>query len=140
MLAATTLLFAGGVYAQTCSGGSEGGMDATGCDCNTPTSIDARRAPGGKEPSVVIAAATGEYTFQRGLREYEKGHYDAAMTLLKTAAQQGDARAAEVLALMYRFGRQLFSGDVRPDPSQAARFADLAARLRRTADIQQGAP
>jgi TPR repeat protein len=115
-------------------------MDATGCDCNTPTLIDARRTPAGTEPSVVIAAATGEYTFQRGIKEYEEGHYDAAITLLKTAAQQGDARAAEVLALMYRFGRQLFGGTVHADSSQAAHFADLAARLRRTADIQQGAP
>ena len=83
--AATALLMAGGVYAQTCSGGSDGGMDATGCDCNTPPAIDARAAAG-TQPSVAIAAS-GQYGFQRGINAYEKkGHHDDAITHLKRSA------------------------------------------------------
>ena len=41
VLAASTLAFAVSVQAQSCSGGAEGGMDATGNDCGVWTSATA---------------------------------------------------------------------------------------------------
>ena len=137
LLAAGALLLTHATCAQTCSGGVGGGMDATGCDCNLSTRTDAVVA----RAHVQSTATTGQHDFERGIDEYEKGHYANAVFLLRRSAESGDIRAAEVLALMYRFGKQLFRDSVRSDRTQAAHFAELAARLRRAADeVEQPAP
>ena len=47
------------------------------------------------------------------------------------AAELGDARSAEVLALMYRFGPRLYPGSVPDDAAEAAEWAAVAADARR---------
>lgn len=39
LIAVAILVLAGSAQAQECSGGSDGGMDATGNDCNQPPAI-----------------------------------------------------------------------------------------------------
>lgn len=137
LLAAAALLVMHPAYSQACSGGVGGGMDATGCDCNLATGTDT----GAATPRAESAATPGQYSFERGIDEYEKGDYANAVLLLKRSAESGDVRAAEVLALMYRFGKQLFGNAVRNDPIEGAHFAELATRLRRVVEeIQQSAP
>jgi hypothetical protein len=101
------------LYGQTCSGGTAGGMNATGCECNTPPEDD-----------------SAESAFRRGIGEYESARYADAMVQLQRAAELGDVRAAEILALMYRYGERLYGDQVRADAAKAAHFAALAARFR----------
>lgn len=112
-------------------------MDATGCDCNLAIGTGAAAALVQAESP----ATTGRYRFERALDEYEKGHYANAVRLFEEAAESGDARAAEVLAIMYRFGRQLFGDSIRSDRAEAAHFAELAIRLRGDVSaVEQAAP
>ena len=61
-----------------------------------------------------------------GLAEYEIGHYAAAVHQFRRAAELGDARAPEMLALMYRFGERLYGSQVRADATAASYWADMA--------------
>lgn len=103
-------------------------MDAAGCDCNAPLAIV---VPPDSAPPFPVHTDTRPSPFEDGINEYEKGHYPEAVGFLRHAAELGDIRAAEVLALMYRFGEQLFGKTVRSDPVEADHFAELVIRLRR---------
>lgn len=72
-----------------------------------------------------------------GLAEYEIGHYAAAAQQFRRAAAMGDARAPEMLALMYRFGERLYGSQIRADAAAAAHWADVAAD-RRSRSIDKG--
>ena len=116
MLAAITaalLLCSSSLYGLTCSGGTAGGMDATGCECNSPPEEDA-----------------SESSWTRAMAEYDVSRYADAVVLLQRAAYLGHIRAAETLAMMYRHGERLYGYQGRADPAKAAHFAALAARLR----------
>ena len=133
LLAVGILLVSNAAIPQTCSGGVGGGMDATGCDCNLATETEEGRVA----IRVESIAAIGQYSFERGIEEYEKRHYADAVLLLKRSAESGDVRAAEVLALMYQFGKQLFGDSVRSDRTEAAHFAELATRLRQRREADE---
>ncbi len=66
-----------------------------------------------------------------GLAAYERGHDAEAAAYFRRAAELGDARSAEILALMYRFGRRLYPGGVPSDAAEAAKWAAVAADSRR---------
>ncbi len=68
---------------------------------------------------------------EQGLLEYDHGRYAAAVILFQGAADAGDARSAEILALMYRFGPQLYGDQVTADAAKSAQWAALAADRRR---------
>ena len=74
-----------------------------------------------------------EASRMQGLREYDAGHYTAAARHFRSAAESGDARSAEILCLMHRFGATLYDGQVPASPEESARWAAFAAQ-RRTAD------
>ncbi len=59
---------------------------------------------------------------ERGLLEYDNGHYAAAVAHFQIAAEAGDSRSAEILALMYRFGAQLYGDQVPADATKSAHF------------------
>lgn len=64
---------------------------------------------------------------EQGLLEYDQGHYAAAVILFQGAADAGDARSAEILALMYRFAPQLYGDQVAADAAKSAHWAAMAA-------------
>jgi TPR repeat protein len=76
------------------------------------------------------SAADSDAILALGLAEYEIGHYAAAAHQFRRAAEMGDARAPEILALMYRYGEQLYGGQIRDDAAEAARWAAVAAERR----------
>jgi len=65
--------------------------------------------------------------FAQGIAEYDAGHYAQAVQHFRQAADTGDARAPQILALMYRFGDRLYGSQVREDATEAARWAKVAA-------------
>lgn len=67
---------------------------------------------------------------EQGLLEYDSGHYVAAVIHFQHAAEAGDARSAEILALMYRFGAQLYGDQVTADAAKSAHFAAMASDRR----------
>ena len=81
VLAASTLTFAVSVQAQSCSGGAEGGMDATGNDCGVWTSATTLAgspalaqpvaAPGLHRAAIATAAAAR--TTRKSPRTVESG-------------------------------------------------------------------
>lgn len=105
--------FAATVQAQVCSGGSEGGMDATGNQCN--------------EIGQVIAQAADDPDAMReqGLQEYAIGHYAAAVAHFRSAATSGDLRSAEILVLMYHFGPTLYGDGVAADAAESTHWAEI---------------
>jgi len=100
----------GGAHAQSCSGGAGGGMDATGNEC--------------RDGDRFVAPATAR---EQGLLAYERGHFAVALVHFRDAALAGDARSAEILALMHRLGPQLYGAEVPADPVAAVRWAAIAA-------------
>jgi TPR repeat protein len=79
------------------------------------------------------ACATAEEpggAFAHGIAEYETGHYAQAVRYFRQAADAGDARAPEILALMYRFGHRLYGDQLQEDATEAARWAKVAAERR----------
>jgi len=68
---------------------------------------------------------------EEGLAAYERGHDLEAAGYFRRAAEAGDARSAEILALMYRFGPSLFAQGVAADAAEAAKWAAIAADARR---------
>lgn len=118
---AVMVVVGGNVQAQHCSGGADGGMDATGNQCNQI------------EPAVAISANAGAAAAREsGLEEYAKGHYATAAAHFRRAAEAGDVRSAEILALMYRVGPRLYGESVPVDAAESARWAMLAASRRVT--------
>lgn len=79
---------------------------------------------------LAVALPTAAWSRDCGMEQYEKGDYAAALEHLRRAAELGDARAAETVSLMYRFGESLYGDRVRADEREAARFTALAVRLR----------
>ena len=65
-----------------------------------------------------------------GITEYEAGHYAVAVQHLRRAAELGDPRAPEILALMYRYGERLYGEQIRADPAEAAHWTALAVDRR----------
>jgi TPR repeat protein len=119
----------GPLGAQTCSGGRDGGMDAQGCDCNDAAVVAAYAVA---EPArAAVDAGPANEAWTRAIDLYDRHHYAEAMVHLRTAAAQGHPLAAEMLALMNRFGERLYGTQVHADAAEAARFAALAASLRR---------
>jgi TPR repeat protein len=57
----------------------------------------------------------------------DAGLYAEAEDPLRAAADQGDARAAEILGFLYSYGEEAFPG-VAQDPAAAARWFEVAAR------------
>jgi hypothetical protein len=59
LITAAALVLAASAHAQDCSGGKDGGMDATGNECNQPAPIVAAAQPPAKSVSArpTIAAA-----------------------------------------------------------------------------------
>lgn len=128
LIAAAALAIAASAHAHDCSGGNDGGMDATGNQCNEPGSVVAaatvaRSAAPAELPTAVLLEA--------GLAAYDRGHDMQAIAYFRRAAEGGDARSAEILALMYRFGPRLFRVGVVADPAESARWAAAAADARR---------
>ena len=70
---------------------------------------------------------------EQGLLEYDKGHYAAAVAHFQNAADAGDARSAEILSLMYRFGAQLYGDQVTADANKSAHYLATALDRRRVA-------
>lgn len=175
-----TIVLSQTLRAQSCSGGPDGGMDATGNQCNAHTSVIALAAepgtvPSGRtddvgltramrnaaarpstsslrlsqstalptrvseaNPATADAIATGtaaktagnpvaDTLRELGMAEYEIGHYALAAQHFRRAAEMGDARSPEILALMYRYGERLYGNQVRADAAEAARWAAMAS-------------
>ena len=121
VLCAMALIAGTHAGAQVCSGGSGGGMDATGNDCNTPPAASAAA-----EPSRNAAL---DYRTQ-AIAAYESGHYPVAARFFRIAAEQGDAHSAETLALMYRYGSRIYGPSFAADPKLAAHWAARASEAR----------
>lgn len=82
--------------------------------------------------SLVGAAESPEQWRADGLAAYERGHDAEAMSYFRRAAEAGDARSAEILALMHRLGPALYAG-VPVDAGEAGKWAAIAAEARRAA-------
>ena len=70
-------------------------------------------------------AAAGD--MERAMEYYEKQNYSLARMHFISAARAGDARAHEILGVMYALGAAVYPGVERDYPS-AARHFDVAAR------------
>jgi len=70
-------------------------------------------------------AAAGD--MERAMEYYEKQNYSLARLHFISAAKTGDARAHEILGVMYALGSAVYPGVDRDYPS-AARHFDIAAR------------
>ena len=68
---------------------------------------------------------------EQGLAAYERCHDAEAIAYFRQAAEAGDVRSAEMLALMYRFGPSLFAQGVAADAAESAKWAAVAAEARR---------
>ena len=115
---------AASLHAQQCSGGPDGGADATGHQCNLPGAFDQATA---------VGDALAVTLRNQGLEDYARGHYDAAVTLFRRAAQLGDIRSAEMIVLMHRFNAQLYGGGVAVSAAEAKTWADVVARAAQAA-------
>lgn len=82
-------------------------------------------------PLAQAADAPGAPWRDEGLAALERGHDAEAAAYFRRAAAAGDARSAEILALMYRFGPRLFPGGVPVDAAEAGRWAAVAVDARR---------
>ena len=111
---------AASLHAQQCSGGPDGGSDATGHQCNSPGAGFDRSTGNDHAPAVTLR--------NQGLEDYERGHYDAAVRLFRRAAQQGDIRSAEMIVLMHRHNAQLYGGRVAVSEFEMKTWADVVAR------------
>ncbi len=81
-------------------------------------------------PLACAEASPGERWREAGLAAYERGQDSEAVSNFRRAAEAGDARSAEMLALMYRLGPRLYPG-VAADGAEAAKWAAVAAEARR---------
>lgn len=74
--------------------------------------------------------ALAETIFEEAMQDYERGSYVAAHLKFRSAAERGDARAQEIVGLMYAFGPQLYPG-IPQELHTAALWLDRAARAGR---------
>ena len=150
------LCLSGTLHAETCSGGAGGGMDVTGNECNdslpevmppavepgtmeTPASTlilaslvaNDWQAIAATDASTLAGRTEGSVQLGRGLEEYDLGHYAQAVLNLRRAAGLGDARATELLALMFRYGERLYGVQVPADRAEAARWEAIASGRRK---------
>jgi hypothetical protein len=90
---ATALVWNAPLYGQTCSGGAGGGgMDATGCECNTPMLTEApqdRVASRTKLPMGTAAHSNGIEASDKGDRGRGMPHLEAAADLREVRAPSG---------------------------------------------------
>ena len=120
-LCALSVLVSLGTYAQVRSGGAGSGMDPTG---NQPNPPDATGSP------VSEAQASSNLIRREAIAAYDAGRYAEAGELFRIAAENGDARSAGTLALMYRFGPRMFSAGFAADTTLASFWAAKAAEAR----------
>ncbi len=120
---AAAFVLAGAVHAHDCTGGADGGMDATGNQCNEPIAI---AWLGSAHAATDVAPAP----YAEGLVAYDAGHYEEALAHFRRAAKAGDGRSAEMLALMLRLGPRLYPRGVPVDTAEAAQWAAVAAEWR----------
>lgn len=112
--------------AQECSGGTDGGMDATGSQCNNPPMalVDgASTHPAASEADPIALR-------NRGLELYERGQYSDAVDLFRRAGERGDRRSAEMIVLMHRFSAELFGGRTAISAAEANRWAVMVTPVR----------
>ena len=121
LICALSMLAACTANAQVCSGGAGGGMDATGNQCNEPD-----RYPESASP----AADAMHPARKAAIAAYESGHYAQAAELFRVAAEQGDVRSAEALALMHRFGSKMYGAGFATSPKLASYWASKATEGR----------
>jgi TPR repeat protein len=91
---------------------------------------------------IVAAHASGpgaEASRLQGIVEYEIGHYAVAVGHFRRAAELGDLRSAEILALMYRLGQRLYGDQFSVDAREAARWTELAVERRFAPEIKAAA-
>jgi hypothetical protein len=120
LLAILTLLALSGTpQAQECSGGVEGGTDATGNLCSASSVPPVRSEGVDLSPAIVLR--------KQGLREYERGDYNAAVALFRRAAEQGDLRSAEMMVAMHRYNKLLYAGRVTIGAAEAKKWAGVLA-------------
>jgi hypothetical protein len=77
--------------------------------------------------ALATADAEAGTVFEEAMQDYERGEYVRAHIKFRIAAEMGDARAQEVVGLMYAFGPQLYPG-VTQDLRAAGGWLDRAAR------------
>ena len=116
----TTLTIAPAAHAQTCSGGADGGMDATGHQCNARGSPSAASGDTFSEPWLALR--------QQGLTDYERGNFDAAVNWFRRAAGQGDVRSAVMIVLMHRHNAQLYGGRVPVTDDEARQWVAVIGK------------
>lgn len=108
------------LQAQTCSGGPDGGMDATGHQCNASDVA----------PIVSVDATNPSWLALReqGLTDYERGNFDAAVKWFRRAAVEGDVPSAVMIVLMHRHNAQLYGGRVPVTDDEAKQWAAHIAK------------
>ena len=126
----STLAFAASPYAQECSGGPDGGTDATGHQCNSLAN------PLVRPPNVDLSPAIA--LRNQGLEDYQRGDYNAAVALFRRAAEQGDLRSAEMIVLMHRYNKLLYAGRVTIDAIEAKKWAGVLARTAQSTVAAKG--
>lgn len=104
------LAVSGSLFGQTCSGGPDGGADATGNQCNA-----------------VAEPARADDGFADAMQAYEHGEYAQALQLFRVPAGAGNAEAQELLGFLHLYGETLYPG-VERDPRAAMLWLDRAAR------------
>ena len=131
LLAILTLLaFSGTPQAQECSGGVEGGTDATGNLCSSSGVPLVRSDSVDLAPAIVLR--------KQGLEHYERGDYNAAVALFRRAAEQGDLRSAEMIVAMHRYNKLLYAGRVAIDAAEAKKWASVLAGTAQSAVTARG--
>lgn len=120
LLLVPMLAFSVSSQAQECSGGADGGMDATGNQCNRPEVADDR---------LVLRI--------QGLEAYTRGHYDAAVELFRRAAERGDLHSATIIVLMHRYNAQLYGGQVSVGAPEARHWGGVVARATQVTDAKR---
>lgn len=94
-LCVLSLLVSIGAQAQSCSGGVDGGMDATGNQCNTLGAAGLLDSGNATAAVVNRTAATSAN---------DSGTLAQAAARFGIALKEGDVRGAQLVAVIYRFG------------------------------------
>jgi hypothetical protein len=104
-----------------------------------------------RRPSLFVALATATLAAVAGAQEtdvpkaplllelatvdYERGHWPEAFAAFATLADLGEAEAARIAVLMWRFGPALYRTEFSASPDQIQRWVRLAADAKVTASI-----
>jgi TPR repeat protein len=92
-------------------------MDATGNDCNDP-------------PRAVVETDAIKTSRSDAMAAYRIGDFKRAAALFQVAADQGDQKSAEILALMHRYGPAVFGAGFVADAKMARYWAGRAAHAK----------